>query len=318
MNGIMRGPSVDIEKLLESRAALIDKEMELLSIVIEPRELAEVVKYALCQKGKKVRASLLTISCEAVGGNITQAMVPAAVIEMIHNTSLVMDDVIDAAETRRGRSTINHRWGNNMALIACDALLALTIKQASKSDAKLTNAIIECAANSMLSLAEGEALELVGKDYTLKDYYKIAERKTASLFSASAEIGALVGGGTDKEIKALRQYGTSIGIAFQIRDDILDVTSSNDSLGKPTLIDLKMDRPTMIMLLAQEAGLTREKMLSMSREDLREELKPSVAKAENLAMEKINDAKRHLNSVRAGPSRDLLYALGDYVLARGK
>ncbi|WP_424359592.1 polyprenyl synthetase family protein [Methanocella sp. MCL-LM] len=314
----MRGSSVDIEKVLESRAALIDKEMGLLSFVIEPPELAEVVRYALCQKGKKVRASLLTISCEAVGGNIAQALVPAAVMEMIHNTSLVMDDVIDAAETRRGRSTINHRWGNNMALIACDALLALTIRQASKSSSKMTNAIIECAANSMLSLAEGEALELVGKDYTLKDYYKIAERKTASLFSASAEIGALVGGGTDREIKALGQYGTSIGIAFQIRDDILDVTASTDSLGKPTLIDLKMDRPTMIMLLANESGLTREKMLAMNRDELRDALKPSVARAESLAMEQINNARRHLEAVRPGPSRDLLYALGDYVLARGK
>ncbi|CAJ36439.2 polyprenyl synthetase family protein [Methanocella arvoryzae] len=314
----MRGSSVDIEKVLESRATLIDKEMGLLSFVIEPPELAEVVRYALCQKGKKIRASLLTIACEAVGGNIAQAMVPAAVVEMIHNTSLVLDDVIDNAETRRGRSTINHRWGNNMALIACDALLALTIRQASKSSVNMTNAIIECAANSMLSLAEGEALELVGKDYTLKDYYKIAERKTASLFSASAEIGALVGGGTSKEVKSLREYGTSIGIAFQIRDDILDVTSSNDSLGKPTLIDLKMDRPTVIMLLAHEEGLTREKMLAMSREDLQEVLKPSVARAEMLAREQIDKARRQLESVRAGPSRDLLFALSDYVLARGK
>lgn len=314
----MRGPSVDIEKVLEKRAALIDKEMGLLSYVIEPPELAEAVRYALTQKGKKVRASLLTLSCEAVGGNVTQAMVPAVVVEMIHNTSLVLDDVIDAAETRRGRSTINHRWGNNMALIACDALLALAIKQASRSNAKITAAIIECAANSMLSLAEGEALELVRKDYTLKDYYKIAERKTASLFSASSEIGALVGGGTDREIKALKHYGTCIGTAFQIKDDILDVTSSNDSLGKPTLIDLKMDRPTMIMLLARESGLTREKMLAMSREELRDALQPSIARAESIALEQIEEAKRQLENVRAGQPRDMLYALGDYVLTRSK
>lgn len=314
----MRGPSVDIENVLEKRAALIDKEMGLLSYIIEPPELAEAVRYALTQKGKKVRASLLTLSCEAVGGNVAQAMVPAVVVEMIHSTSLVLDDVIDAAETRRGRSTINHRWGNNMALIACDALLALAIKQASRSNAKLTAAIIECAANSMLSLAEGEALELVRKDYTLKDYYKIAERKTASLFSASSEIGALVGGGTDREIKALKHYGTCIGTAFQIKDDILDVTSSNDSLGKPTLIDLKMDRPTMIMLLARESGLTREKMLAMSREDLRDALQPSIARAESIALEQIEEAKRQLEYVRAGQPRDLLYALGDYVLARSK
>ncbi len=314
----MKGSSVEIENVLESRAALIDKEMAMLSFVIEPPELAEVIKYAMTQKGKKVRASLLTISCEAVGGHIAQALVPAVVVEMIHNTSLILDDIIDAAETRRGRSTINHRWGNNMALIACDAMLAMAIRQASRSNAEMTGAIIECAANSMLSLAEGEALELVKKDYSIKDYFKIAERKTASLFSASAEVGALVGNGTDKEVKALKQYGTCIGIAFQIKDDILDVTSSSDSLGKPTLIDLKMDRPTIIMLLAQESGLTREKMLAMGSEELREALKPSVAKAESIAVDKIDEAIRHLDAVRPGHSRDLLYQLGDYVLNRSR
>jgi geranylgeranyl diphosphate synthase type I len=127
-----------------------------------------------------------------------------------------------------------------------------------------------------------------------------------------------VGGGTDREIKALKQYGTNIGTAFQIKDDILDVTSNNDSLGKPTLIDLKMDRPTMIMLLARESGLTREKMLAMSREELRDALQPSIARAESLALKEIEEAKRQLDHVRAGQSRDVLYALGDYVLARSK
>ncbi|HMK46039.1 MAG TPA: polyprenyl synthetase family protein [Methanocella sp.] len=314
----MNGALVDIEKVLEKRAAMIEKEIGLLSFVIEPPELAEVVRYALEQKGKKIRAALLTISCEAVGGSFTQALVPAVIMEMIHNTSLILDDVIDKADTRRGRSTINKRWGNNMALIACDALLALAIRQTSRSNARLTGAIIECAATSMLNLAEGEALELVRKDYTIDDYYRIADCKTASLFRASAEVGALVGGGTDREVRAMRIYGNCIGTAFQIKDDILDVTSSNDTLGKPTLIDLKMDRPTIIMLLAQEGGITREEMLRMSREELREALVPSVACAEMMAVRKIEEAKRQLKNLREGPSRDRLEALGDYVLARSK
>jgi geranylgeranyl pyrophosphate synthase len=203
-----------IERLLEQRGQLIDKELSLLSIKVEPPELAEVVRYALALRGKKVRASLLTLSCEAVGGSITRALIPAVVIEMIHNTSLIMDDVIDASDMRRGRRTINSRWGNNMALIACDAMLALAIREAVRADVRLTSSLIESASGSLLRLAEGEALELVRRDCSLDDYFRIAECKTASLFRTAAEAGALTGGGSKEEIAALRRYGNCLCIVF--------------------------------------------------------------------------------------------------------
>jgi geranylgeranyl diphosphate synthase type I len=314
----MSSPSVKIEQLLESRASMIDRELNLLSYAIEPPELAEIIRYALAQRGKKIRASMLTLTCEAVGGNLAKALVPAVVVEMIHNTSLILDDVIDASDTRRGRKTINSMWGNNMALIACDAMLALAIRQASRSDAQMTSSIIECASTSLLCLAEGEAMELVKKDYTTKDYFRIAERKTASLFRASAEVGALVGGGSPREVEALGHYGNSVGVAFQIKDDILDVMSSNDVLGKPTLIDLRMDRPTLVMLLAREDGLSRDTMMSMSQEELRKALAPSVERAEALAGKKVAEAKGYLNNVRDSPARDRLVELGDFVMTRKK
>lgn len=130
----MKRTSDDIEKLLETRAALIDKEFDLLSYAIEPPELAEVVRYALSQRGKRVRSTMLTLSCEAVGGSLSTALVPAMVVEMIHNASLIMDDVIDASDMRRGKATVNARWGKDLALVACDAMLALAIKRASGSD----------------------------------------------------------------------------------------------------------------------------------------------------------------------------------------
>ena len=128
-----------IERLLEQRGLLVDNELSLLSVRVEPPELAEVVRYALALRGKKVRASLLTLSCEAVGGSLSRALIPAVVVEMVHNTSLILDDVIDASDLRRGRKTINARWGNNMALIACDAMLALAIREAVRADIKLTS-----------------------------------------------------------------------------------------------------------------------------------------------------------------------------------
>jgi geranylgeranyl diphosphate synthase type I len=305
-----------IERFLEQRGELIDMELSLLSVRIEPPELAEIVRYALAQRGKKVRASLLTLSCEAVGGSTARALIPAVVVEMIHNTSLILDDVIDASDMRRGRKTINSRWGNNMALIACDAMLALAIREAVKTDMRLTSSIIESASGSLLQLAEGEALELVRKDCSVADYFRIAECKTASLFRTAAEAGAMAGGGSDAEIAALRRYGHCLGTAFQIRDDVLDFLPDNGATGKPGLIDLKMDRPTLVLLLAKEEGLTREKMLAMEHPDLLEALSPYLGRADAIAREKVGEAKRALAPVREGNAKELLSELGDFVIAR--
>jgi geranylgeranyl diphosphate synthase type I len=283
---------------------------------VEPPELAEVVRYALALRGKKVRASLLTLACEAVGGSITRALIPAVVVEMIHNTSLIMDDVIDTSDMRRGRRTINSRWGNNMALIACDAMLALAIREAVRADIKLTSSLIESASGSLLQLAEGEALELVRRDCSLADYFRIAECKTASLFRTAAEAGALAGGGSQEEIAALRRYGNCLGTAFQIRDDVLDFLPDDGATGKPGLIDLKMDRPTLVLLLAKEDGLTREKLLAMERTDLLAALSPSLGRAEAIARDNVEEAKRALEPVRESEAKEMLIELGDFVVNR--
>jgi geranylgeranyl diphosphate synthase type I len=305
-----------IEQFLEQRGWLIDKELSLLSVMIEPPELAEVVRYALAQRGKKVRASLLTLSCEAVGGSTAQALIPAVVVEMVHNTSLILDDVIDASDMRRGRKTINSRWGNNMALIACDAMIALAIREAVKTDLRLTSSIIGSASGSMLRLAEGEALELVRRDCSVADYFRIAECKTASLFRTAAEAGAVAGRGSEEEIAALCSYGNCLGVAFQIRDDMLDFLPDDGVTGKPGLIDLKMDRPTLVLLLAKEEGLDREKLLSMERADLLEVLSPSLGCAEAMAREKVEEAKRALAPIRESEAKELLLELGDFAIAR--
>ena len=308
----------EIEKLLESRGALIEREISMLSVRIEPPELAEVVRYALSQHGKKVRASLLTIASEAVGGSLAKALVPAVMVEMVHNTSLILDDVIDASDMRRGRKTINSRWGNDMALLACDAMIALAIRQAVKTDLKLSVSIIECASDSLLNLAEGEAMELIQKDFTTADYYRIADNKTASLFRASAEVGGLVGGGSKEEVAALRDYGRNIGMAFQIRDDVLDFRHDGEVTGKPALIDLKMDRPTLVLLLARESGLSREMMLSMEHEELLRELTPHLDHAGVIAREYMETAKGCLRPIKESYAKDMLIDLADFVVTRNK
>jgi len=308
----------DIESVIESRAATIERKLSTLACVIEPPSLSEVVRYALTQKGKRIRSTILTLSCEAVGGTLDKAWVPAIAVEMLHNTSLILDDIIDRSEVRRGKETINNRWGNEMALIACDVMLSLAIREITRSDMGLTRPMIGCVAEARLKLAEGEAMELEKQEFTLKDYYRIADKKTASLFSASAESGAIIGGGSGRQVEALKRYGGSLGLAFQIKDDILDFTSSVEEMGKPALLDLKMNRPTLIMILAGRDGLSRDRMLSMGRDELREALRPYISEAEGLALKKADEAKLSLKGVPEGLARDRLEALCEFVVARNR
>jgi geranylgeranyl diphosphate synthase type I len=308
----------DIEAVLEKRAAIIDGRLSMLAYAIEPASLSDVVRYALSQKGKRIRSTILTLSCEAVGGDMDRAIAPAMAVEMLHNTSLILDDIIDRSDVRRGKATINNRWGNEMALIACDVMLSLAIREITRSDLGLTKQMIECVANSMLRLAEGEALELESGNFGINDYYKIAEKKTASLFSASAETGALVGNADKRYVQALEQYGRHLGLAFQVRDDVLDFISNTEQMGKPAFIDLKMNRPTLIMILATNDGLSRDNMLAMDREKLLGALKPYIDEAGLISQKKAEEAKYQLENVPESLARDRLEALCEYVVSRNK
>jgi geranylgeranyl diphosphate synthase type I len=307
----------DIEALMEKRASMIDSKLNALAYAIEPMSLSEVVRYALSLKGKRIRTTVLTLSCEAAGGEMEKAIAPAMAVEMLHNTSLVLDDIIDKSDIRRGKATINNRWGNEMALIACDVMLSLAIREITRSDLGLTKQMIDCVADSMLRLAEGEALELEKKKFTIDDYYKIADKKTASLFSASAESGALVGNAEEKYVKALHQYGRSLGMAFQARDDILDFTVT-EQIGKTAFLDLKMNRPTLVMILAANDGLSREEMLGMDRDVLLGRLKPFIEEAEIISRAKAEEAKRYLDIIPQSLARDRLEILCEYVASRKK
>jgi geranylgeranyl diphosphate synthase type I len=308
----------DIEAVLEKRAAIIDNRLSMLSYAIEPSSLSEVVRYAIAQKGKRIRSTVLTLACEAVGGDMDRAIAPALAVEMLHNTSLVLDDIIDGSDIRRGKATINNRWGNEMALIACDVMLSLAIREITRSELGLTKQMIECVADSMLRLAEGEAMELEKKDFTVNDYYRIADKKTASLFSASAESGALVGNGDGGQVEALKNYGRQLGMAFQVRDDILDFTANTEHLGKPAFLDLKMNRPTLVMILATNDGLSREKMLAMDKKKLLDALGPYIEDARSIALKRSDEARGSLRGFSDGLARQRLETLCEYAISRSK
>lgn len=304
---------MDIEQLLAQRASLVDSEMPNLLSDIKPPELAAAVTYAILSKGKRIRPALVTLASEAVGGTAEKACFAAASIELIHSSSLVLDDVIDKSDKRRGKSTVHALWGNDMALLTVQILAALSLRIAAR-DPRLIHAI----ADSLFYMGEGEAMELVDFAKDKKSYLDLAFRKTGSLFSSAAEVGALVGGGNETQINDLKDFGNHIGIAFQIRDDILDCISKEDELGKPIKKDLFMGRPSIVLLDAINSGISIERMMKCNNGELMHLVSDSIENAKRSAREEFEIAKSKLDNLDNSFAKTKLNELGEYIITRSK
>lgn len=304
---------MSIEQLLVERAKMVDEELARLTLEIKPRELAQAVAYAISSKGKRIRPALVTLASEAVGGSAEDTCFAAASIELIHSSSLVLDDVIDKSEKRRGRYTIHTLWGNDMALLTVQILASLSLKIAAR-DPRLINAIADC----LFYMGEGEAMELVEFAKDKDTYLDLAFCKTGSLFGSAAEVGSVVGGGTRKQIRDLTKYGHHLGIAFQIRDDILDCISKEEDLGKPVRRDLFMERPSIVILDALNRGITLERMMKCNNGELMDLVTDSLDFAKGVAKEQIAVAKAYAGGLEDSWARDRLMELCDHIVNRSK
>ena len=218
--------------------------------------IAYLGEYLRRAGGKRVRPALTILSNYAVGGDGSNysSIRMATVMEFLHTATLVHDDVIDKAETRRNRPSINAQFGNQTAVLMGDWLYMSAFET---SLAERSLAVLDILTAVTRKMTEGELLQLtlLGRtDVTEEQYFDVIARKTAYLFSACCEIGALLGGADARTQNMLRDYGMNLGIAFQLIDDLLDFTSSEDVLGKPAGADLlegKVALP-LIFLLQRE------------------------------------------------------------------
>ncbi len=203
-------------------------------------------------RGKMLRPSLLLLSWRAVSGvssvpkNVTTA---AAVVELIHLATLVHDDILDEADLRRGKQTINSLRGNEAAVMLGDYLLSSAFFLCSKIQNVKLNLLLGEVTNT---LCAGEVVQLSHRnnvDLDIDAYYQIIRDKTASLIAASCEMGAILGGGNDGVIKTLKEFGSSVGVAFQIKDDLLDLLAEKKDIGKPAGRDLEKGKLTLPVIL---------------------------------------------------------------------
>ncbi|MFW6382475.1 MAG: polyprenyl synthetase family protein [Haloferacaceae archaeon] len=228
---------------LERRIGLVDDRLEAVIEATEPEALSAQLGHVALAGGKRVRPAVTILACEAVGGDRSEAVDFAAGVELVHNASLVVDDIIDRSDTRRGTPSAWSTFGYGSAIVASDGLLGEAFGLFSSDERAM-----EIVADALVELGEGEATELVERPTTEAGYMTLARRKTGALFRASAELGAIAGGADDEIVAAFGEYAERVGVAFQIRDDVLDATASADDLGKPAGQDAVMDRPSLIQI----------------------------------------------------------------------
>ena len=233
-------------------AAELEQVEERLAELLQSREqlLSDIGNYLVGAGGKRARPTVALMVFRACGGkNVNDIIDVAAALELIHSASLLHDDIIDEAETRRGKASALHRFGLAETLIAGDFLFGRAFALCGRFEEK----VITWATDACISLTEGEVLQdrlRHDPSVTRDDYLEIIERKTASLFAQGARMGAHLAGASSAVVESLAESGYCLGMAFQIVDDVLDVAGDGNRTGKPTGADLRDGNPSLPLVLA--------------------------------------------------------------------
>ncbi|MBI3282104.1 MAG: polyprenyl synthetase family protein [Acidobacteria bacterium] len=250
----------EILDLIQGDLKLVEREINLASMA-PVDAVTSIGQYLNSSGGKRIRPILLLLACRAAGSPGPGAISLAAVVEIIHAATLVHDDIIDAAETRRGKPSTNIVWGNHTSVLAGDWLYMQAFQIALRQrDFHVLDILITLTQ----MMVEGELLQLarIGKlGITEADYMELVDRKTASLFSACARLGAHAGGGSEEIERKLGDYGWNLGMAFQLVDDILDFTAREKTLGKPVGNDLREGKVTLPLIYALQRAEPGERTL---------------------------------------------------------
>lgn len=234
----------------------------------KPASLYEPGSYILNSGGKRLRPLLVLLSAKAVGGEFKSCYNAAAAVEMLHNFTLVHDDIMDNADKRRGRLTLHKKFDHNTAILAGDSLLSIAYEYLLKDCNGNAKEVISSFTHGLIEVCEGQSLDTdfeSRKNVALSEYITMIKKKTAAMAEMCCRIGALLGGGTKSQVNALGNYGLNLGIAFQIQDDLLDISADEKEFGKTIGGDLVEGKKTFLFLEALEKsrGEDRKKLLKV-------------------------------------------------------
>lgn len=250
--------------LYEKERKKIDGKFRNLLTKRKPESLYNPGSYILEGSGKRLRPLLVLFSARAVGGNKAKYYNAAAAVELLHNFTLVHDDIMDNADKRRGRLTLHKKYDTSTAILVGDSLLSVAYEMLLADSGDNCKQVISDFTKGLVEVCEGQSLDKeyeTRKSVDLPDYLLMIRQKTAAMLEMCCSIGARLGGGSKKEIDSLAKYGRNLGIAFQIQDDLLDVVADESEFGKFVGGDLVEGKKTFLFLKALEKARGRDRTL---------------------------------------------------------
>ena len=317
-----------VTKLISDDLAKLESTIQQL-ITTKIGFIKEIVNHIIRSGGKRVRPILIILTARLCGYKDEKHIPYAAIIEFIHTATLLHDDVVDNAQTRRGSSTANIVWGNEPSVLVGDFLFSKSFELMAHNG---NEEVLRIMSEATTALAEGEILELLktcDAETTEEEYFEIIKNKTASLFSAACEVGAILGKVNKEKRAALKDFGYNLGMAFQLTDDVLDYVSYDAVLGKRVGTDLKEGKVTLPLILALKSSTEKEKtyitnVLSKAKVTAKDFARVSkiirkydgVNYTVNTTRQFVDNAKTNLQSFRPSAYKESLITLADYILSR--
>ncbi|MBC8464359.1 MAG: polyprenyl synthetase family protein [Bacteroidetes bacterium] len=252
-------------KSIQELQIVVENELTGLSYPESPADLYAPIDYVLTLGGKRMRPILLLLAHQLFDENIAHAIKPALGIEIFHNFTLLHDDIMDDAPLRRGQQTVHEKWNPNVAILSGDTMLVQAYQMIAETPANVLKKALDVFIQTATEVCEGQQYDMyfeMRDDVAISEYIKMIEYKTAVLLAGSLKIGALTGGATEDEANHLYEFGRNIGIAFQLKDDLLDVFGDQDKFGKQVGGDILANKKTYLYLksLSDAEGAQKENL----------------------------------------------------------
>ena len=292
--------------------------------------ITEIAEYLREGGGKRIRPTVLLLAAHMLGYSGPSAIKLGTVVEMVHTATLVHDDIIDGADTRRGRPSANTKWGIEKCVLAGDWLYMQAFRVALEEQ---NLRVLELLISLTQQMVEGELLQIqkLGKAVSEAEYYDLIYRKTACLFMTSMRLGAVLAGATEAQENNMATYGRAVGLAFQIVDDVLDLTATEEVLGKPVANDLREGKATLAVIHSIDHGTATDRQTiqrvlddrsfeNVSRGEIQKilERNGSVAYAMSVADRYAEQSRAALASLPDSEFKRALLWMPDFVVAREK
>lgn len=299
---------------------LVDQELKNLTTYQQVPLFYDPIRYVLELSGKKIRPLMLMLSCGLCGGEIRQARFAAAAVELLHNFTLVHDDIMDNDETRRGKPTVHSRWDVNTAILAGDGLLGFAFQKLLQTPGEKNALLAERFTEAMIIICEGQALDKMFEqnlNINSTQYLDMIERKTAALLRMSCELGAIIAGCPGNTVKKMYDFGHNLGMGFQVQDDILDIVADQQKLGKKVGSDFEMRKQTILTIKLRQV-LGDEKFEKLDLHGYREELTRQGILDEVSMMTKdyFDQAMANLSGFPSSAEKDIMIELTENLRKR--